>query len=278
MRSPTGIFSLRTIIRVAIGTGRFNSGLGLAPFTPAEVDFQRKPEINAKEERLLNHQKLKLALVLIGILCTAPLALADDHTMWLSSVSPGGNFLPGSVATGPYTANIDGVGGILVICNSFHATTYVGEAYQWTATATKVSDVASDPPSSSYAQVAYLARLLVAQDVSNPVQRATAALINYAIWDIFAPGAISNLTRLADRTDAGEFKAAALANAGSAAGYTDVTIWTPTSRQARIGNVPQEFITVRVPESGIIAMILFDLFAVGGLLLFVRRRRASALS
>ena len=29
---------------------------------------------------------------------------------------------------------------------------------------------------------------------------------------------------------------------------------------------------------GIIAMILFDLFAVGGLLLFVRRRKASALS
>ena len=83
---------------------------------------------------MLNNQKLRFVLVLIGVLCIAPAAFADNHTMWLSSVSPGGSFLPGSVATGPYTANIDGVGGILVICNSFNAQPHMsGEAYKWTA-------------------------------------------------------------------------------------------------------------------------------------------------
>ena len=226
---------------------------------------------------MLNCQKLRLVLVLVGVLCIAPAALADS-TMWLSSVSPGGSFLPGSVATGPYTANIDNVGGILVICNSFHATTYVGEPYKWTASATKVSDIASDPPSSSYAQVAWLARLLVANNMSSSDERQDAARINYAIWNIFSPGAIGGLTLESDRLAALDYQNSAIANAGSAAAYSDVTIWAPTGTQARIGNVPQEFITVSVPESSAIAMILFDLFAVGGLLLFVRRRKASALS
>jgi len=232
---------------------------------------------------------LKYMLIIALVACLVPAALADSYEMWLTSISPGQKL--GDAYTGPYTGTIknldnpsESLVGIPVICNDYNTHSYLGESNKWTVVPTLVSDIPSGnvkfsggsdyngnnvDQSSAYAAAAYLALQMM-----NASDSHTAGVLNYALWDIFTSNVIANSSLSStDKSAANTAKMLAFNNAGSTTAYSNVTIWTPDPTDAS-----QEFITVNVAEPTAIGILLFNLLAVGVLLVFVRRRNASALS
>jgi hypothetical protein len=250
----------------------------------------------------------KFMLVIAVAFCLVPGALAGNFTLTDVGSSAGGTVLAG-IYTAPYIATIDGQTGIEVICDDFDTETTLGQS--WNAVGTAVNTITSSSPvkfasgyafvgdiddpnavtagdvtgvtqEEAYAMAAYLAVELL--NASTPTQ---AGILNYAIWSIFDNSPTTPIGQLLSKNVSDstitQVKAAwnlARTNALPIGQYSNVTIWTPvTSPLNPLGkDEAQEFITVRVPEPATLAMILVDLLAVGGLMLFVRRRKAGALT
>jgi len=224
--------------------------------------------------RMLVKCLVSLGMALVAI---APPAIADTFT--LTNVNPSGANL-GGVYTGPYVATINGVPNIQVICDDFATTTYLNQTLN--VTETRVSELASPSPNqtvkftradgvqqqNNYMTAAYLAIQMIGVDQSSAAGQMQAGLLNYAIWGLFTPSAFTRLNLLEQAAAMQYLADAQAAIVGQTVGmYANVSIWTPNPNGAA-----QEFLSVTVTEPAAAAMLLFNLLAVLGFGLFVRRR------
>jgi hypothetical protein len=223
---------------------------------------------------------IRRAFLFAVILCTAslsPLALADPVDVTLIGVGTHGHL--GGVYIGPYVARIDGVE-TEIVCNDFTATTYLGESWQANVhsfsnlTGTKFYDGSN---AQSYFQAAWLSMQLMQPNVTCASGVNCYGAIQYAIWEVFAPGTIE--PRLSDPTE--EAALALLADAQSRtytadqfAGWSVLTAIPGTARDRwgnlLSGNTPQEFI-VRTPEPSLAGLLGTNLFLLAGAVLLRRR-------
>lgn len=220
----------------------------------------------------------RMCLLAMALVICAPAVVAD--TLTLTGVNPSGASL-GGVYTGPYVATINGVSGILVICDDFQTHTSLNQTL--TVTQTLVSDLTgpaansvvkfdrtdSSQQQADYMTAAYLAIQMVAVDQSTIAGRLQASLLNYALWNLFYDGAVNALTATQKAGALAYLAAAETATSFHTVDmYSNVSIWTPTPNGAA-----QEFISVRVPEPGTIDLLAFNGLALVGLGWLVRRRR-----
>ena len=175
------------------------------------------------------------------------------------------------------------------------------ETPKWCTSGTSVvecSAAAKTPDLQGYATAAVLAAELMTMPNRTGTNATIAAEYSYALWDVFDPGLISLSGTTGVTTDkyntdgtltSDDIKAAlnylALAEA-VAAGKTDLTqitingrpiesltIYTPSPIDAT-----QEFLSVRMSEPSYPSVLVLDLFAVVGLLVFFRKRRSGMIS
>ncbi len=235
------------------------------------------------EENLMK-QKVRL-LVQAGIVLLVAVAAASavlaQNQVHMKLTNPGDNVLAG-IYVGPYYATIDGVPNVPIICDDFSDETYVDES--WNA---NVTTVASNSPtwisqrdkldetqqSTDYAEVAYLAeQLMNPATTCKNLNADCAGDIQFAIWNIFDPGAPLDLLKSSgltnDLANARAWLNAASMNAGLSSQYSNVLVYSPQSGSSP----PQEFIMVQTPEPGFASLLGVDLVTLAGVVLFVRHR------
>jgi hypothetical protein len=181
-------------------------------------------------------------------------------------------------------ATINGVSGILVICDDFQTHTNLNQTL--TVAETLVSDLTGPAANTvvkfdrtdvskqqaDYMTAAFLAVQMVAVNQSTAAGKLQASLLNYALWNLFYDGAINVLTAPQQAGALAYLTAAQTATTYHTVDmYSHVSIWTPTPNSAA-----QEFISVRVPEAGTIDLLAFNALALVACGWFVRRRRAGA--
>lgn len=124
-----------------------------------------------------------------AIFCFAPSALADGVKMDLTSA--GSNTLGGAYV-GPYTATVNGVTA-LVVCDDYADDSYIGET--WTATANTLANLTGtkwggkSQALQGYYEMAWLFTQMV--NSNNP---SVVADLQYAIWAVFDPNALSAIS------------------------------------------------------------------------------------
>lgn len=229
----------------------------------------------------MNFLQKRMCVLAMALVVCAPAVVAD--TLTLTGVNPSGANL-GGVYTGPYVATINGVSGILVICDDFQTHTSLNQPL--TVTQTLVSDLTgpaantvvkfdrtdASQQQADYMAAAFLAIQMVAVDQSTAAGRLQASLLNYALWNLFYDGAINALTGSQQVGALAYLTAAETATSFHTVDmYSHVSIWTPTPNSAA-----QEFISVRVPEPGTIDLLAFNALALVALGWFVRRRGVGA--
>ncbi len=192
-----------------------------------------------------------LVYIAVAILLSfAPAAFAGTASMTLTGA--GSNVLAG-VYVGPYTATINGTS-TPVICDDFGDESYLPES--WTANISTFPGLTSvkytgASETKQYDEVAYLAFELLAA----PGNSLKAGEIQYALWDVFDPSAISYLngSNAAAATAAQTYLTGAQNNYSTltSAQLAEITIYTPNTRDSITCNgnpcpstPPQEFITV----------------------------------
>jgi hypothetical protein len=227
------------------------------------------------------------------VLCVAPSALADTS---MNLTGPGNNPVDG-IYVGPYYATVNGVVGTPVICDDFSDESYIPET--WSATSTSVAGVNVLSPvdffgvdgQQGYDAVASLAESLFSLSTSDPNYSKDAAVLQYAIWDIFQPGnallgtgVAGYLTNYPDTTLLGLAQAdaaAALSASYTPGSFSNILILTPDSNQPMSCSTtsgescpPQEFI-VQTPEPGTFGLLGIGLLMLG---IFARRKYSVASS
>lgn len=225
-----------------------------------------------------------------AVLFLAPSSFADTASM---SLTGAGTSSMAGVMIGPYTANINGVS-TQVICDDYADESYVPET--WTADVSSASNtgatrnttklgLTSAQQTQDYAEAAVLTLQLLAA----PKGSALAGEIQFAIWGVFDPQAITDLTNSnstygglaqGDLTGAQSY-VSGLSAAQIAALLSQFTIYSPDSSYAiSCGGAacqntpPQEFI-VYTPEPS--TVLLFGL-GLAGLFLLKRRQKLPSLS
>jgi PEP-CTERM motif len=206
----------------------------------------------------------------VAALCIAPSALADTS---ITLTGAGSNPVDG-VYVGPYTATVNGVMGTPVICDDFSDEVFVGESWG----AVSPSGTIASPSGALFASqansgqeynaMAFLAEKLFALPASDPTYSGDAAVLQYAIWDIFDPSGVS--TWLTTNSPDGALLTNAIKAANNALGgsytsteFSDLSILTPAPDSQPAGDGrPQEFI-VKTPEPGTFAMLGIGLLMLG---------------
>lgn len=227
---------------------------------------------------------IRRAFFFAAILCAAslsPVAFADPVDVTLIGVGTHGHL--GGVYIGPYVARIDGVQ-TEVVCNDFNATSYLNES--WQANVHSFSDLTgtkfyTGSNAQLYFQAAWLSMQLMQPNVTCAPGVNCYGAIQYAIWEIFAPGTIA--PRLTDPNETAALTLLADARsrtytADQFAGWSVLTAISGTATgcpNGCTGNTPQEFI-VRTPEPSLIGMLGTNLFLLAGVVA-LRRRSARQL-
>lgn len=243
----------------------------------------------------------RLTLIVLMALCLAPGALFA--TVRIGVTSPGTNVM-GGVYVNPYTGTIDGVAAQF-ICDDFGDTIWPPE--YWDANeynvATLGADIAANGETrnmarlaslsianaqSVYNQAAWLAIQLMASS-SNTVR----GQLSWAIWALFDGTGILSASRLGTANynaivGTGGWLDQAAAYASAPAGsFSNVYVYSPVAGTStcpnRTGGVcpttpPQELLLVRTPEAPALALLLLNLLAVLGAVLYTRNRRQRLLS
>ena len=211
------------------------------------------------------------AISLIALLLAAA-ATASADTVSLT-INNGGSLTDGGVYVGPYNFTSNGQS-LQLICDIFENEVYPPET--WTATTQTIggggTGLLGSTNSTIYLELGYLAENLFSASNAETIRD-----IQWAIWDLFDPGScgtgISNCDPYgnpSDPTGINNWLAAAQipANYGTAADYSNLVIYTPTSGWPNYPqDVPQEYIG-RVPEPGTLLLIGCGLFS----LMALRRR------
>jgi len=248
-----------------------------------------------------------IAALALMLLVTGP--LAAQVTFTLNGVGSGENFA--GVYTSPYSGYIGSNGPTIpVICDDFSDESYVPET--WSAYVTQLSSVTSGTPGAganlkwtgatvgsvtlNQAQAYTVAAVLAVEILQNtaPADAVAEEELSYAMWALFDPtGSLTDpgaLIWLGDEgypigstfysavtTDLGN--AVQVASTDSAQVQADVKATTIYSYDSGATGgcggpctAPQEFITVNMVEPPSPALLGFDLLAVTGLILFIRRR------
>ncbi|MGH9395849.1 MAG: hypothetical protein ACRD18_03225 [Terriglobia bacterium] len=174
----------------------------------------------------------------------------------------------GGVYVGPYTATINGVS-TPVICDDFMDDTHVGES--WNAnvsTFPSLSNVHFEQGQSDqtklYDEAAWLILQMTAPaNASNP---STVGNIQYAIWAIFDPSALNQISG-SDLTNAQGWLSQAQAQTFTSGEFSNFAVYTPTP-----STPPQEFITYSTPEPSVALILCANLLLFGLAAVFLRRR------
>jgi hypothetical protein len=218
-----------------------------------------------------------ILLTLLALLFSITRASADG-TSSMVLTSAGSNVLDG-VYVGPYVATVGGVANTPVICDDYEDESYVPES--WTAyvsTFPNLADVKFTSPSEQqdYDEVAYLALELLAA----PPNSLKAGEIQYALWGVFDPNAITALTAYSatDGAAAGAYLLGAEKNYSTLTPtqLAEFTFYTPDPNDPLTCNgkscpktPPQEFLVVNTPEPA-----SFVLVAIGVACVLCLKRRS----
>jgi hypothetical protein len=241
-----------------------------------------------------------LVLVALALMLLATGPLAATVTFNLTGVGSGANLA--GVYTSPYTGNINGGNSISVICDDFADDSYVPET--WTAYQTAMSSLTSGTPDGLLKwlgaagstvtvdghtlnqQQAYSVAAVLAVDILDAVTGSPAQEdLSFALWELFDYSAASaqlsgyNPDAANALNDLNGAVTYTFASANAAQVQADVNATTIYSYDTgATGNcpgtctAPQEFLAVNMAEPSSPALLGFDLLAVAGLMLFVRRR------
>jgi hypothetical protein len=218
---------------------------------------------------VIRHSAILTTILLLTGLALAPqVASADVVTMTLTGPPPGPSAY--GIYLSPYTATINGISGISVICDDFLDESVKGAS--WTATAIAGSgDLSGTRMAAKRTDGGDLNRDYDAIAYLLPLLETDRALYSFAIWHIFAPAAVDSWLAGAGsfRTNVDNAAANALINAP--VGARDyLTIYSPVTT----GSTPQEFVIdpVPTPEASTTAILFAEFFASLGGLILVRRR------
>ena len=218
--------------------------------------------------------KLKLwRLSVACLLCFVPGAFSQV-TMTLTS---GGPYAMDGVYVGPYTALINGVS-TQIVCDDYAAETTLNET--WAANVTPYSQLGNSSGVGSpiwygtdglaaYDEAAWLVTQMA--DYSDWVNIGE---IQFAIWGIFDPTAITDLTKYNSAYGSAASGWITKASAHSNDNFSGFSVLTPSA-----GPPPQEFLVdgpVATPEPAAASVIGVDLASALGIVFFVWRRRVRA--
>ena len=204
-----------------------------------------------------------LLVTAVALLCLAPCALAQQTGLELTGVN-GNNFA--GIYIGPYDIQVGGPSGSTsgMICDDFNDDIDIGS--HWQANPVSVSGSTLSQTlfgSQSGALLGYEeAAALSYAILFNTQGGSNNALMQYAIWAIFSPGAVQTWLQAHDSNYSSDWATiqswiAWAKNNGSQALLSKFIVWTPTNCQAG-GCGGQEFFQY-VPEGG--AALLYLLFA-----------------
>lgn len=200
------------------------------------------------------------------------------------STLTGTNALAG-VYVGAYEATINGVS-TPVICDDFGDESYVPES--WTASSSAFSNLSSTKWAANYPSnygALYNEAAWLIEQMINPVNASQLGEIQYAIWGVFSPTAITDLTNYnaADGALAQSWlnhaQGQAPSDPSSFTVYTPVIPPTPTCYNGQgqavqcASSPPQEFIVYNASEPPSLAILCADLLLLGLAIGFLRRRQ-----
>lgn len=232
--------------------------------------------------------KRKLWLVTVTsilFLCFGSSVFATIATANLTLTSAGSSILGTNVLdgvyVGPYTATINGVS-IPVICDDYADDSYVPET--WSANVSTFSDLSATKWAQSYPgtyttlykEAGWLIQQMYLSSNSSQVGE-----IQYAIWGVFDPSAISDLTSYnsTDGSIAQNWLTQAQNADLSSVDTASFTVYTPLASPAPTCGgspcptaPPQEFITYSASEPSFLAILGVDFLIFGFAFAILRRR------
>jgi hypothetical protein len=196
-------------------------------------------------------------MVAVALLCLAPCALAQTVTLTYDGFYAGSDY---GYGTGPYGLLINGGPQINMICDDFYDE--IGSGQSWTANANTYASIGNTlfgtqpGAATEYKEALTLAYALLF-NTQGTAGSYTNNMIQFAIWYIFDPSAV---TAKVNGTDLGVIQgwvAWALANPTST--LANWIIWTPTNSQGQsctAGSCAGQEFFQYVPEGGAAALYL----------------------
>ncbi len=221
------------------------------------------------------------------LLCACHSAFAGSATLTLTSA---GNNIMGNVYVNPYTATVNGVS-TTIICDDYADDTYLNET--WKANTYTFADLGTTTPNpdlrwqssaggTATQLQAYSAAAALTLQLLSATNNTIKGELSYAIWGIFDSQAITDLQKFNSgyATAAQGYLNAALGATYTAGQFSNFTIYTPDGSTPSCSGggcpsaPPQEMFSVAVPEPPLWALLVVDLAALFGLVVFLRRRLA----